>query len=32
MVRTGDYLDAVLAKFLHHRMDIRSTARARGPV
>jgi uncharacterized protein (DUF58 family) len=23
LVRTGDYLDAVLAKFLHHRMDVR---------
>ena len=21
LVRTGDYLDAVLTKFLHHRMD-----------
>jgi len=31
-VRTSDYLDAVLTKFLHHRMDIQSTARARGPV
>jgi uncharacterized protein (DUF58 family) len=26
LVRTGDYLDAVLTKFLHHRMDVRSRA------
>jgi uncharacterized protein (DUF58 family) len=25
LVRTGDHLDAVLTKFLHHRMDVRST-------
>ena len=25
LVRTGDYLDAVLSKFLHHRMDVRSS-------
>jgi hypothetical protein len=25
LVRTSDYLDAVLSKFLHHRMDIRSS-------
>jgi uncharacterized protein (DUF58 family) len=31
LVRTNDYLDAVLAKFLHHRMDKRSTVRTRGP-
>ena len=34
LVRTGDYLDAVLTKFLHHRMDERQTpaaTRARGP-
>ncbi len=34
LVRTGDYLDAVLTKFLHHRMDDRASpaaARARGP-
>ena len=34
LVRTGDYLDAVLTKFLHHRMDDRAApaaARARGP-
>jgi len=34
LVRTGDYLDAVLTKFLHHRMDERAApaaARARGP-
>jgi uncharacterized protein (DUF58 family) len=32
LIRTGDHLDAVLSKFLHHRMDIRTTARNRGPV
>src|ERR1700722_5084923 len=31
LVRTGDYLDAFLSKFLHHRMDVRSS-RAPGPV
>jgi hypothetical protein len=30
LVRTGDYLDAVLAKFLHHRMSDRTTVRNRG--
>ena len=31
LVRTGDYLDAVLSKFLHHRMDARgAAARSRG--
>jgi uncharacterized protein (DUF58 family) len=29
LVRTGDYLDAILSKFLHHRMDVRTKA-ARG--
>jgi uncharacterized protein (DUF58 family) len=30
LVRTGDYLDAVLSKFLNHRMDVRNqAARAR---
>ena len=29
LVRTGDYLDAVLSKFLHHRMDVRADS-ARG--
>ena len=29
LVRTGDYLDAVLAKFLHHRMAQKSSAKAR---
>ncbi len=29
LVRTGDYLDAVLSKFLHHRMAQKSTAKAR---
>src|SRR6516162_822874 len=33
LVRTGDYLDAVLTKFLHHRMAARTTTvRNRGPV
>jgi uncharacterized protein (DUF58 family) len=32
LVRTGDYLDAVLSKFLHQRTAIRATARTRGPV
>ena len=26
LVRTSDYLDAVLSKFLHHRMDVRANA------
>jgi uncharacterized protein (DUF58 family) len=26
LVRTGDYLDAILTKFLHHRMDVRTRA------
>ena len=26
LVRTGDYLDAILTKFLHHRMDVRANA------
>jgi uncharacterized protein (DUF58 family) len=29
LVRTGDYLDAVLARFLHHRMAQKSSAKAR---
>ncbi len=29
LVRTGDYIDAVLAKYLHHRMALRTTAKAR---
>jgi uncharacterized protein (DUF58 family) len=28
LVRTGDYLDAVLAKFLHHRMSTKVSAKA----
>lgn len=28
MVNTGNYLDAVLSKFLHHRMAMRSSAKA----
>jgi uncharacterized protein (DUF58 family) len=27
LVRTGDYLDAVLSKFLHHRMAVRASAK-----
>ncbi|HXG12738.1 MAG TPA: DUF58 domain-containing protein [Gemmataceae bacterium] len=30
--RTGDYLDAVLAKFLHHRMALKTSAKVRGHV
>jgi hypothetical protein len=26
LVRTSDYLDAILSKFLHHRMDVRTKA------
>lgn len=29
LVRTSDYLDAVLSKFLHHRMAIKSSVKAR---
>jgi uncharacterized protein (DUF58 family) len=29
LVRTGDYLDAVLSKFLHHRMAFKSSVKAR---
>jgi uncharacterized protein (DUF58 family) len=29
VVRTGDYLDAALSKFLHHRMALKSSAKAR---
>lgn len=33
MVRTGDYMDAVLTKFIHHRMAMRTGGmRAQGPV
>jgi uncharacterized protein (DUF58 family) len=32
LVRTGDYLDAVLSKFLHHRMSMRSSGRGRSHV
>ncbi len=28
LVKTNDYIDAVLAKFLHHRMDVRSHPKA----
>src|SRR5262245_44589216 len=30
LTKTGDYLDAVLSKFLHHRMAMRSSAKTRG--
>ena len=30
LVRTGDYLDAVLSKFLHHRMALKGSARTAG--
>jgi hypothetical protein len=30
-VKTSDYLDAVLAKFLHNRMDTRAESRRHGP-
>ena len=29
LVRTGDYLDAVLSKFLHHRMALKSSVKVR---
>ena len=29
LVHTGDYLDAVLSKFLHHRMAMRSSGKGR---
>lgn len=32
LVRTGDYLDALLTKFLHHRMALKSSAKARANV
>jgi uncharacterized protein (DUF58 family) len=32
LVRTGDYLDAVLSKFLHHRMALKSSAKSRAGV
>ena len=31
LVKTSDYLDAVLSKFLHHRMDVRAHPKANGP-
>ncbi len=31
LVRTGDHLDAVLSKFLHHRMDVHGTERTGNP-
>jgi uncharacterized protein (DUF58 family) len=30
LTRTGDYIDAVLAKFLHYRMALRTSAKTRG--
>src|SRR5262249_6652427 len=32
VVRTGDCLDAILSKFLHHRMALKSSAKARANV
>jgi uncharacterized protein (DUF58 family) len=32
LIRTSDYLDAVLAKFLHHRADLATHSRNKGPV
>jgi uncharacterized protein (DUF58 family) len=32
LVRTGDYLDAVLSKFLHHRMALKTSVKARSHV
>jgi hypothetical protein len=32
LVRTSDYLDAVLSKFLHHRMALKTSAKARANV
>jgi uncharacterized protein (DUF58 family) len=32
LVKTSDYLDAVLSKFLHHRMALKSSAKARSNV
>jgi uncharacterized protein (DUF58 family) len=32
LARTSDYLDAVLSKFLHHRMALKSSAKARTTV
>ena len=32
LTRTGDYLDAVLSKFLHHRMALKASAKARANV
>lgn len=29
LIRTGDYLDAVLSKFLHHRMALKTSVKAR---
>lgn len=31
LVRTGDYLDAILSKFLHHRMALKHSAKSRNP-
>jgi uncharacterized protein (DUF58 family) len=32
LVKTDDYMDAVLSKFLHHRMDIRAQPKQAGPM
>jgi uncharacterized protein (DUF58 family) len=31
LVKTSDYIDAVLSKFLHHRMDVRTQPKANRP-
>jgi uncharacterized protein (DUF58 family) len=31
LVKTSDYIDAVLSKFLHHRMDVRAQPKANAP-
>ena len=31
LVNTSDYIDAVLSKFLHHRMDVRAQPKANSP-
>jgi uncharacterized protein (DUF58 family) len=31
LVKTSDYIDAVLSKFLHHRMDVRAQPKANRP-
>src|SRR5207244_13650478 len=31
LVKTSDYMDAVLSKFLHHRMDVRAQPKKNAP-